>query len=413
MEHGGKQKTSTTYAAYKDSGAVNNVVNPSAVTSTTAPEKPKKPTNAELTRQVGYLKRDKSLSNEKVDKLKSKSVHDNELHQLEMVAMDSKLYAKTEECKGLAALAQTRRREASISTQQAEVKVAAAEDNAKSVLKAAERSVDEAQAAARKTVHAERRHTASLLSTKEAACQKRIGCLTRAHDEVVKQKDDKISKVLEEKKKLRELVNTANAEVVRIKKLSREDFDALKVQYKDMFKSQKIKHAEDIQKKKNEITKLQNDNDELLRMMSEVADDADNKAYAERVATKRAESSSILADQRLKKFKDYRDKYRVLKDELVEAQEENAEMAEKIKEYELSVNEMTQNYEETIHNLTPQLFEKTWVKNKGRLCGTVCILFAILYCCHHQHILYSQSCLFCRTSLSQVRGAAKCNGCPM
>jgi len=234
VEHGGKQKTSTTYAAYKDSGAVNNVVNPSAVTSTTAPEKPKKPTNAELTRQVGYLKRDKSLSNEKVDKLKSKSVHDNELHQLEMVAMDSKLYAKTEECKGLAALAQTRRREASISTQQAEVKVAAAEDNAKSVLKAAERSVDEAQAAARKTVHAERRHTASLLSTKEAACQKRIGCLTRAHDEVVKQKDDKISKVLEEKKKLRELVNTANAEVVRIKKLSREDFDALKVQYKDI-----------------------------------------------------------------------------------------------------------------------------------------------------------------------------------
>jgi len=103
VEKGGNQKTSTTYAVYKDSGAANNVVyNPSAVTSNAS----KKPTRAKLMRKVGYLERDKSLSNEKVDKLKSNSVYDNEFHQLEMVEMDSKLYAKTEECKELAALAQ-------------------------------------------------------------------------------------------------------------------------------------------------------------------------------------------------------------------------------------------------------------------------------------------------------------------
>jgi len=358
VEHVGKQKTSTTYAVYKDLGADN----PSAVTSTA----PKKPTNAELTRQVGYLRRDKSISNEKVDKLKSNSVHDNELHQLEMVAMDSKLYAKTEECKQLAALAQTRRREASISVQQAEAKAAAAEDNAKSILKAAERRVDEEKAAARKTVHAERRHTATLLTAKDAACQKRIECLTRAHEEEVKQKDVKISKLEQLIERLRESVNAANAEVLAIKKKSREVVDELKIKQKDMIRRKQSMFAKAIEDKNEEITKLQNDSDELLRMMSEFVDDAENKAKAERVATKRADSSSILAEQRLKKFKDCRDKYRVLKDELVEAQEENAELLEKIKEYESVMKDMRQSYEDTIYDMTPQLFEKKWVKNKGR-----------------------------------------------
>eukprot|EP00957_Ditylum_brightwellii_P161949 12330687-Ditylum_brightwellii.AAC.1 len=67
--------------------------------------------------------------------------------------------------------------------QQADSKVATMEDEVKSVCKAAEKRVDEAQAAARKTVFAERRHTATVISTKEAVYRKRIDSLISAHKE--------------------------------------------------------------------------------------------------------------------------------------------------------------------------------------------------------------------------------------
>eukprot|EP00957_Ditylum_brightwellii_P070036 5319293-Ditylum_brightwellii.AAC.1 len=96
--------------------------------------------------------------------------------------------------------------------QQAVGKVAAMEDVVKSVHKAAEKRVDEAQAAAQKTVFAKHRHTATVIYTKEAAYRKRIDSLISAHKEVVKGKDDKISRSKEVDNKLHESNSAANAE---------------------------------------------------------------------------------------------------------------------------------------------------------------------------------------------------------
>ena len=112
---------------------------------------------------------------------------------------------------------------------------------------------------------------------------------------------------------------------------TREEIDALKIRYKDEFKRSKIKHAAAIQSKKKEIDKLQNDNMELHTMMPEVVEEADKQACAEGVAKSSAESMSQLAEKQKEKFHEYRSKYRQLKDELVEAQNDNAELAEKIK----------------------------------------------------------------------------------
>eukprot|EP00957_Ditylum_brightwellii_P026441 2000159-Ditylum_brightwellii.AAC.1 len=68
------------------------------------------------------------------------------------------------------------------------------EDVVKSVRKDVEKRVDEAQAATQKTVFAKHRHTATVISTKEAVCRKIIDSLISAHKEVVKGKDDKISR---------------------------------------------------------------------------------------------------------------------------------------------------------------------------------------------------------------------------
>eukprot|EP00957_Ditylum_brightwellii_P090153 6866414-Ditylum_brightwellii.AAC.1 len=71
-----------------------------------------------------------------------------------MLEAGSKLAAKRDACEDLVTLAQERRREANIIMQQADGKVAAIDDEVKSVRKAAEKRMDEAQAAARKTVFA-------------------------------------------------------------------------------------------------------------------------------------------------------------------------------------------------------------------------------------------------------------------
>eukprot|EP00957_Ditylum_brightwellii_P113929 8685328-Ditylum_brightwellii.AAC.1 len=78
-----------------------------------------------------------------------------------MLEAGSKLTAKTDACEDLATLAQERKREANIIMQQADNKVATMEDEVKSVCKAAEKRVDEAQAATLKTVFAKCRHTAT------------------------------------------------------------------------------------------------------------------------------------------------------------------------------------------------------------------------------------------------------------
>ena len=55
-----------------------------------------------------------------------------------------------------------------------------------------------------------------------------------------------------------------------------------------------------------------------------------------------------------------------MKDELVTAQMGGIEKAEAIGEYKSLIDEMTKQYEATIHDITPIFFEKRWVKNKGK-----------------------------------------------
>ena len=55
-----------------------------------------------------------------------------------------------------------------------------------------------------------------------------------------------------------------------------------------------------------------------------------------------------------------------MKDELVTAKRAGIEQAEAIGEYESLIDEMTEEYEATIHDTTPLFFEKRWVKKEGK-----------------------------------------------
>ena len=85
-----------------------------------------------------------------------------------------------------------------------------------------------------------------------------------------------------------------------------------------------------------------------------------------RNASKSAMVLFKLAQLRLVQMNNYRDKLRKMKDELVTAQRSGIEQAEEIGEYESLIDDMKEEYEATIHDITPLFFEKHWVKNKGK-----------------------------------------------
>ena len=86
-----------------------------------------------------------------------------------------------------------------------------------------------------------------------------------------------------------------------------------------------------------------------------------------------------LAERRLVMYHEYRYKFRNMKDELVGVQTAAIEQADNIGEYEALMEEMTEDYETTIHEITPLLFEKSWVKNRGKLlCHFVFTIYSIV-----------------------------------
>ena len=54
-----------------------------------------------------------------------------------------------------------------------------------------------------------------------------------------------------------------------------------------------------------------------------------------------------------------------MKDDLVTAQRAGIEHTESIGDYESFIDEMMEEYEATIHHITPLFFEKRWVKTKA------------------------------------------------
>ena len=102
-----------------------------------------------------------------------------------------------------------------------------------------------------------------------------------------------------------------------------------------------------------------------MEMMYNMADEVGEQHQLTRNASKSTMVLSMLARLSLVEMNNYRDKFRRMKDELVTTQRAGIEQAEAIGEYELLIDEMTEEYEASIHDITPLFFDKRWVK-KGK-----------------------------------------------
>ena len=70
----------------------------------------------------------------------------------------------------------------------------------------------------------------------------------------------------------------------------------------------------------------------------------------------------------LEKMTEFREYWQWLRGEIIKKEEEGMEMKDSILEYQIVINEMKEEYEGTIHILTPFSIETRWVNNVGK-CG--------------------------------------------
>ena len=90
-----------------------------------------------------------------------------------------------------------------------------------------------------------------------------------------------------------------------------------------------------------------------METMYATEDEVGEQHKVTRNASKSDMVLSKIARLRLVEMNDYRDKFWKMKDELVTAQRDGIEQAEAIVEYESLINERTEKYEATIHDIIP------------------------------------------------------------
>ena len=140
-----------------------------------------------------------------------------------------------------------------------------------------------------------------------------------------------------------------------------------KIKYKSTIREQQRKHSVHIDKHKNEMNSLREfvygQNDMIEGCIEEYRDERRKNQQASKLVAAKED----LALNRLKKMKLLKNKCNELTTRENEFAKQSIEMEEleiQLLEYELIIEEMTEEYEATIHSMYPRMIEKTRVKNR-------------------------------------------------
>jgi hypothetical protein len=316
-------------------------------------------------------------------------------------------------CINLAVLAQQRRRDA-VQTEQASMQVVnKAFVEANSTIEAAKKMVAASEAksqhlanstiqAAKKMVaasEAESQHLANstiedakkMIAASEAKSQQLTASTKRVAEKEILAINLQVNKTIEIlKNNIRSsqsdctlqasAVVKAEEKILHLKQLHAIKLKSLKVKHKRAFRSTRALHAARSAKQRCHATNELNRLRELLYgqnlmidgALEEMLDERRDARQAVRLLTNSAEALKSLASDRLSKIKLWKrkcDDLYLLKDAYTKQSGEMVEMQQKIKEYEILTEEMTEDYESTILTMCPRLIEKNRVKNRTNKYG--------------------------------------------
>ena len=160
---------------------------------------------------------------------------------------------------------------------------------------------------------------------------------------------------------------TLKMKYTSILKDQQSELQMAKIQYKSTIREQQRKHSVHIDKHKNEMNSLREfvygQNDMIEGCIEEYRDERRKNQQASKLVAAKED----LALNRLKKMKLLKNKCNELTTRENEFAKQSIEMEEleiQLLEYELIIEEMTEEYEATIHSMYPRMIEKTRVKNR-------------------------------------------------
>ena len=113
----------------------------------------------------------------------------------------------------------------------------------------------------------------------------------------------------------------------------------LKTKYQTLSVRHQKKLTAKLRGKAQHLTKVEGKGAEMLDMMMDMADEALVTKKIARDKSKTADIQSQLAQERLVKYHDFREKYRVMADDLANEQKISIEYQNKVNEYECSIFE--------------------------------------------------------------------------
>ena len=143
--------------------------------------------------------------------------------------------------------------------------------------------------------------------------------------------------------------------------------DAMELKHKAEKKALRLYYSTIVNKKRDEVSRLQSLVIQMRELMHEHATEEDSRR---RQVNKKIRSAERTRDQQtqrannhMKKMREWKGKYQSVIDDITAKQNEVDDLSDELEEWKRSADDMRQQYEDAFHELTPTTIQKVWVKN--------------------------------------------------
>ena len=153
----------------------------------------------------------------------------------------------------------------------------------------------------------------------------------------------------------------------KLKRDFKNKHEAMELKHKAEKKALRLYYSTSVNKKRDEVSRLQS---LVLKMRDMMHDHATEEDSSRRRLTKKLRSAQRTsgqqtqrADNHMKMMRDWKCKYQSIIDDITAKQNEVDDLSDELEEWKRTADDMRQQYEDALHDLTPTTIQKVWVKN--------------------------------------------------
>lgn len=153
----------------------------------------------------------------------------------------------------------------------------------------------------------------------------------------------------------------------KLKRQFHQKVEAMELKHKAEKKALRLYYSSIVNKRRDEVARLQSLVIEMREMMHEHATEEDSKRrqlYKKLRSTERTrDQQTKRANKNMERMREWKGKYEAVVDDIMAKQNLADDLSDELEEWKRSADDMRQQYEDALHELTPTTIEKVWVKN--------------------------------------------------